>query len=289
FCGAGALLKGDITFERLQRLLSRPEALTADWRRLTAAETEEAGEQIEAIYKRLTPLLVLGAGLADGVNPCAFAAIIFLLSYLQVARRRPRELLAVGGAFMSGVFLAYFVLGLGLVEVVERFALLRRFARLFNWGLALVVALVALLNVWDGVQCLRGRMGDMILQLPEVFKTRIHAVVRHSARRRRFVWAAFLAGVAISLLELACTGQVYGPTLLYVLKAGLSRRGVVAYLLLYNVAFVVPLAVVFAGAYGGLRCERLTVWLRRRAALVKFATAALFMVLFALLVLRARI
>ncbi|NLF85080.1 MAG: thioredoxin fold domain-containing protein, partial [Lentisphaerae bacterium] len=42
FCGAGALLKGDITFERLQRLLSRPEALTADWRRLTAAETEEA-------------------------------------------------------------------------------------------------------------------------------------------------------------------------------------------------------------------------------------------------------
>ena len=286
FCGAGALLKGDITFERLQRLLSRPEAATAGWRRVTAAEQAEAGEKIEAIYSRLTPLLVFGAGLADGVNPCAFAAIIFLLSYLQVARRRPRELLAVGGAFMAGVFLAYFVLGLGLVEVVERFALLRRFARLFNWGLALVVALVALLNVWDGVQCLRGRMGDMILQLPEAFKTRIHEVVRHSARRRRFVWAAFLAGVAISLLELACTGQVYGPTLLYVMKAGLSRRGVVAYLLLYNVAFVVPLAVVFAGAYGGLRSERLTGWLRRRAALVKFATAALFTALLALLVLR---
>ena len=100
------------------------------------------------------------------------------------------------------------------------------------------------------------------------------------------MWAAFLAGVAISLLELACTGQVYGPTLLYVMKAGLSRRGVVAYLLLYNVAFVVPLAVVFGGAYGGLRSERLTGWLRRRAALVKFATAALFTALLVLLVLR---
>jgi HEAT repeat protein len=122
FCGAGALLKGDITFERLQRLLRRPEAATAGWRRLSAAETEEAGEKIEAIFSRLTPLLVLGAGLADGVNPCAFAAIIFLLSYLQVARRKPRELLAVGGAFVAGVFLAYFLLGLGLVEVVERFA-----------------------------------------------------------------------------------------------------------------------------------------------------------------------
>lgn len=288
FCGAGVLMKGDITFDRLRRLLSRPEAATVGWRRLSATDTEQAGQQIEAIYSRLTPLLVFGAGLADGVNPCAFAAIIFLLSYLQVARRKPRELLAVGGAFMAGVFLAYVALGLGVVEVVERLALLRRFARLFNWGLALFVAGVALLNFWDGVQCLRGRMSAMVLQLPGVFKRHIHGVVRHSARHRRFVLAAFLAGVAISLLELACTGQVYAPTLFYVMKAGLSRRGVFAYLLLYNVAFIVPLAIVFCGAYGGLRSERLTQWLRRRAAAVKFATAALFAALFLLLVLRLR-
>jgi len=286
FCGAGALLKDDITFDRLQRLLNRPEAAAAGWRQLTEADAEVAGNKIEAIYSNLTPLLVFGAGLADGVNPCAFAAIIFLLSYLQVARRKPRELLAVGGAFMAGVFLTYFALGLGVVEVVERFTLLRRFALLFNWGLAAFVAVLALLNVWDGVQCLRGRMGDMLLQLPASFKSRMHEVVRHGARRRRFVLAAFLAGMAISLLELACTGQVYAPTLIYIMKTEASRRGVLAYLLLYNVAFVVPLAIVFCGAYGGLRSERLTVWLRRRAAVVKFATAALFAALLVLLVYR---
>ena len=284
FCGAGALLRDDITFERLQRLLSRPAAATDTWRVLTGTEEEVAGQKIEAIYSGLTPWLVFGAGLADGVNPCAFATIIFLLSYLQVARRRPRELLAVGGAFMAGVFLAYFILGLGLVEVVDRFDLLRRFARLFNWVLAIMAGVLALLNIWDGMQCLRGRMGDMVLQLPDSFKSRIHGVVRHSARRRRFVAAAFLAGAAISLIELACTGQVYAPTLLYIMQTGASRHGVLAYLLLYNVAFVVPLAVVFLCAYGGLRSERLTLWLRRHAALVKFATAALFAALLVLFV-----
>ncbi len=286
FCGAGALIKNDITFERLGRLLSRPGAEVAGWRRLTETDTARAGRKLETVYAGMNPLLVFGAGLADGVNPCAFATIIFLLSYLQMLRRRPRELLAVGAAFVAGVFLAYFALGLGVVEVVVRFSLLQRFARVLNWVMAVFVAAVALLNLWDGVQCLRGRMGDMVLQLPRVLKTRIHDAVRVSSRHRHFVAAAFLAGVLISFLELACTGQVYAPTLLYILKTGVSRRGALAYLTLYNVAFVIPLVIVFAGAYGGLRSERLTVWLRQRAALVKFATAALFATLFVILLFR---
>jgi HEAT repeat protein/cytochrome c biogenesis protein CcdA/thiol-disulfide isomerase/thioredoxin len=284
FCGAGALIKSDITFERLGRLLSRPGAEVAGWRRLTETDTARAGQNLESLYAGMNPLLVFGAGLADGVNPCAFATIIFLLSYLQMLRRRPRELLAVGAAFVAGVFLAYFALGLGVVEVVVRFSLLQRFARVLNWVMAVFVAVVALLNLWDGVQCLRGRMGDMVLQLPRVLKTRIHDAVRVSSRHRHFVAASFLAGVLISFLELACTGQVYAPTLLYILKTGVSRRGALAYLTLYNVAFVIPLVIVFAGAYGGLRSERLTVWLRQRAALVKFATAALFATLFVILI-----
>ncbi|MEI7902979.1 MAG: hypothetical protein WCK89_22275, partial [bacterium] len=136
----------------------------------------------------------------------------------------------------------------------------------------------------DGVQCLRGRMGDMVLQLPGVLKSRIHDAVRRSTRRRHFVAAAFVAGLAIAVLELACTGQVYAPTMLYMLKTGQSRLGAVAYLALYNAAFVVPLLIVFAGVYGGLRSERLTVWLQQQAALVKFATAILFAALFVLFV-----
>ncbi len=284
FCGAGFLIRTDITFERLGQLLSRSEATETAWREVSETAIAQADVTLGERYTAMGAGIVFVAGLLDGINPCAFATIIFLLSYLQVTRRGSREILAVGGAFVAGIFIAYFLLGLGLVEVVVRFSLLRRMGVVLNGGLAVFVAGVALLSVWDGVQCLRGRMGDMVLQLPGFLKARIHDAVRQSARHRHFVAAAFVAGLVIAVLELACTGQVYAPTILYMLKTGQGRMGAVAYLSLYNVAFIVPLLVVFSGAYGGLRSERLTVWLQQRAALVKFATAILFAALFVLFV-----
>jgi HEAT repeat protein/cytochrome c biogenesis protein CcdA/thioredoxin-related protein len=285
FCGAGTLVKTDITFERLGRLLSRTEATETAWRTVSEEELVRANQTVGERYSTMGAWIVFAAGLLDGVNPCAFATIIFLLSYLQVTRRGPRQILAVGGAFVAGIFIAYFLLGLGLVEVVVRFSLLRRLGVILNWSMAAFVAGVALLSVWDGIQCLRGRMGDMVLQLPGVLKARIHDAVRRSSRNSHFVAAAFVAGLVIAVLELACTGQVYAPTILYMLNTGQGRAGAVAYLALYNLAFIVPLLVVFAGAYGGLRSERLTVWLEQRAALVKFGTAILFAALFVLFVL----
>ena len=49
-------------------------------------------------------------------------------------------------------------------------------------------------------------------------------------------------GAAISLLELACTGQVYAPTILYMLQAGEGRAA--GYLALYNLAFIVQGGVI---------------------------------------------
>lgn len=285
FCGAGNLIKGEITFERLGQMVSRAEALESAWRKVSDEGLVKADQTLAERYSAMGAWIVFGAGLLDGINPCAFATIIFLLSYLQITRRGPREILAVGSAFVLGIFIAYFLLGLGFVEIVVRLSVLRRMGVILNWGMAAFVAVVAILSVWDGVQCLRGRMNDMVLQLPGVLKARIHEAVRHSSRHRHFVIAAFVAGLAIAVLELACTGQVYAPTILYMLKTGQGRIGAVAYLGLYNAAFIVPLLIVFAGAYGGLRSERLTVWLQERAALVKFATAILFAALFVLFVL----
>jgi cytochrome c biogenesis protein CcdA len=284
FCGAGCLIKGEITFERLGSLLSHAATMETAWQRVPVEALRRADVMLGERYTALSPWIILSAGLLDGINPCAFATIIFLLSYLQITRRGPREILIVGGAFVAGVFGAYFLLGLGLVEVVVRFELLQRLGTVFNWGLAAVVAGLALLNVWDGVLCLRGRVSDMVLQLPGALKARIHDTVRQSARHPHFVAAAFVAGLAIAALELACTGQVYAPTLLYMLKTGQNRMTAAGYLALYNAAFIVPLLVVFVGAYGGLRSERLTVWLQQRAAFVKFATAILFGLLFILFV-----
>lgn len=106
---------------------------------------------------------------------------------------------------------------------------------------------------------------------------------REGARQRHFVVAAFVTGVVISFLELACTGQVYLPTIAYMMEQG--RLSAVGWLLIYNPAFVLPLVIIFILSYFGLTSEALMVFQKKHTALVRLGTALLFLALFAVLVL----
>ncbi|MDD5349323.1 MAG: hypothetical protein PHQ12_03845, partial [Chthoniobacteraceae bacterium] len=282
FASEGCLVKTELTPEKMAGILAQSAGLPDDWRKLPETELTQAGAAIGNRYTGFSVSVVLLAGLLDGVNPCAFATLIFFISYLQVARRSPAQILQVGGAFIAGVFLAYFILGLGLVEIVGRLAVLRGAGRILNGALGLFALGIMAISIRDGILCLRGRMEESTLQLPAFLKTRIHNIIRTGTRHRRFVIAAFLSGIVISFLELACTGQVYAPTILYMLKSG--RAAAVIYLGVYNLAFILPLIGVFALAYAGVRSEALIRIQKRHAALIKFATAALFLLLFLVLV-----
>ena len=96
---------------------------------------------------------------------------------------------------------------------------------------------------------------------------------------RAFAPVAFVTGMAISIIELACTGQVYLPTILFVLGVPELQARAVLYLVLYNVMFILPLVVVFVLACLGTTSEQLSQFINRRAATVKLATAGLFVLL----------
>jgi hypothetical protein len=89
----------------------------------------------------------------------------------------------------------------------------------------------------------------------------------------------FVAGAAISVIEVACSGQVYLPTILFVLGVPGLRVRAGLYLLLYNLMFVLPLVVVFLLAYLGTTSQQLAQFINRRAATIKLATAGLFLLL----------
>jgi HEAT repeat protein/thioredoxin-related protein/cytochrome c biogenesis protein CcdA len=280
FTSAGFLVSDDIVDERVGDLIQRardPEYTPLNIDEATRAESPAAARAIAERYARINPAVIVSAGILDGLNPCAFATIIFLLSYLQIARKTPREMAQIGIAYVAGVFSAYFLLGLGLSELVARIVVFRKAALVLNVGMGLFALLIAVLSFRDGIRCLQGRLQDISLQLPAFLKDRIRGVIRKTVPHRGFVVAAFGVGAFISLLELACTGQVYAPTILYMIQAG--QGGAVGYLLLYNVAFILPLTVIFIMVFFGLTSGKLTTFLQGHAAVVKFAMALLFFVL----------
>ena len=92
----------------------------------------------------------------------------------------------------------------------------------------------------------------------------------------RLFAAAFVVGIMVSVIEAVCTGQVYVPTLAYIMKDPALRAKALAYLLLYNLMFIVPLVAVFALSLAGCSSERFSGFFKRRLGAAKLLLAALF-------------
>ena len=151
-----------------------------------------AGEEgILARFRSLGALTVLGAGLIDGLNPCAFATLVFFISYMAFTGRRGREILLVGLAFTLGVFLTYLLVGVGLLQVVQSLGILSSLGRWVYLVTALLCAILAALTIRDLARARRGKPGEMTLKLPLSLRKRINKVIREGSQIRAFVAVAF--------------------------------------------------------------------------------------------------
>ena len=276
FIGADHLVSAEITADSLSALVEKY-AASGSVRVWEDMRPEEAERTIVERFRSFGALTVAFAGLVDGLNPCAFATLIFFVSYLTLSGRKGRQVLAVGAAFTLGVFLAYLAVGLGFYQVLDLLG--DTLATLGRWvyGLtALLCAVLAVLSLLDALKARRGNMGEMALNLPHALRMRINSVIREGRNSRAFVWGAFFTGIVVSFLELACTGQVYLPTIIFVVSQPEMKARATAFLVLYNLLFILPLVIVFVLAYYGTGSKQLTSFLERRAATVKLGMALLF-------------
>lgn len=290
FVGDAYLAGADDAVERLDRVVReqlekgattfRPAQGTSQGEANPSEAEDALPSPIKKRFASFSVLAVAAAGLIDGVNPCAFTTIVFLLSMLAYLGKDRRQLAAAGLGFVSATFLTYLLLGLGLLGAVKVFSVQHGLAR----GLVYAVAgLTFLLAAWSFVDFLRYvRTRDtrkVTLGLPDSIRNRIHKVIREGLTGRRLVLAAAAVGVAVSLLESVCTGQVYLPTIVFVARSDQLRGQALAYLVLYNLMFILPLVAVFAIAYAGVKSQRLGSFLRDYLGAFKLAMALLFVLL----------
>jgi cytochrome c biogenesis protein CcdA len=239
-------------------------------------DPEEGEQGIVDRFMSFGVLTVLGAGLIDGLNPCAFATLVFFVSYLAFTGRRGRDILFVGLSFTLGVFLTYLLVGVGLLKVVQSLSFFTALGRWVYLLTALLCVTLAILTFRDYSRVQKGQPSDMTLRLPMNLRRRINKVIRESAQMRAFVAVAFFTGFVVSLLELACTGQVYLPTIIYVMSQPELAAQAVLYLLLYCLMFILPLVVVFILSYFGTSSEQLGQFVNRHTSKIKLVTGVLF-------------
>ena len=285
FVGDDYLIGQVINAESLEELIEKysQEQSGAPWKEI--GEEQGAGASIVKRFRSFTLLTVLGAGLLDGVNPCAFTTIIFFVSYLALMGRKGREILLVGASFIAAVFLTYLLVGLGVLGFLRSLGVITILSRTIYLLAALLCFLLVALSLYDFYKIRQGRIEEISLKLPQALQRRVHQTIRERRKISGFISATFVTGFFVSLLELACTGQVYLPTIIFVTGVPELRGHAVAYLILYNLMFILPLVIIFLLTFYGTASKQLTLFFRAQAGTVKLLTALLFAILGAWLIL----
>ena len=193
----------------------------------------------------------------------------------------------VGLAYTFAVFVTYYAVGAGFLGFLAALPIFRVIAQWVYIITAVLAVGLGIFSLVDFIKAKRGKLSEMTLQLPDKLKKKIHRIIisenEPRKTRRNFLVAAFTTGFFVSLLELACTGQVYLPTIIYVLGIPGLRTKAHLYLLLYNLMFVIPLLVVFIISYLGATSEQLNGFLKKNTAVIKLLTALMFFGMAALL------
>lgn len=248
---------------------------------LIKAKVSAKSQTIIERFRSFSPLAVICAGLADGINPCAFTVLVFFISFLTFAGYSRSQMFIIGLIFIFSVFITYFLVGLGMFESLRRleiFHILSRVIYVITGAAAFILGGVSLYDFW-----IFRRTRDpekMKLQLPALVKHQIHKIIRTDLGRKKaffsLIVATLICGFLVSFLELICTGQLYLPTIVYILKVETLRLKALLYLVLYNIMFVVPLLIILLLAAGGVTSQGFAKLAGKNLAGIKLITAFIF-------------
>ncbi len=254
-----------------------------------------------AHFKSFRLFFVISAGLIDGINPCAFSVIVFFISYLALQGYRRRELIAVGSSFIFGLFITYILIGLGLFAFLYKIKEFWMVSKIVNFSIGVLSIVLGLMAIYDFLKFKKTKSTDgLLLQLPQGIKDRIRRIIGLHYRKTKddqgaalkknifkLILAAFVTGFLVTILEAACTGQTYLPTLSFILKTTSFKLEVFTYLLLYNLMFTVPLIVIFLFALLGVTSGQFSKFLKQHLLTLKLLMAILFFSLGIFLIWRA--
>lgn len=215
------------------------------------AETPPSADTVKTTGEKLKLGMVIAAGLIDGINPCVFSTLVFFMSLLSVAKIRGRKLILIGIAYCAAGFLTYLLLGFGLfklIKTMEAFPLFKSGLNATMSGILIIFAVISFRDAWLFYKS-GGDSKQVVLQLPDRLKTLSHNVMKKGLKFHYLMAGSFVTGVAVTLLESVCTGQVYVPTLaLMSNESGVFSKWF-GLLLLYNLMFILPLIGVFIMTY----------------------------------------
>ena len=200
--------------------------------------------------------LILAASIVNSIHPCAFSILLVTIAFLFSIGQLRASILKVGGMYVFGIFLAYILIGVGVLQAFHLFDVPFFMAK---FGAAMLIALggINLLNVFFPRFPIR-------LRIPQIAHQKMGGLMEKGS-----LAAAFLLGALVGICALPCSG---GP---YVMILGLLHDQVtywqgLGYLILYNFIFVLPLIVMLLIASDKNVLDKVQEWQKQEMGNMRF-------------------
>ena len=219
----------------------------------------------------LLPLIGVAA-LIDSINPCAFSVLLVTVAFLLSIGKIRSSVLAIGGAYILGIFLVYLVIGLGLLQTLHIFDTPHFMAKV---GASLLIAL-GLINITkEFVPAFPLKLG-----IPRAAHQKIAVLMEKAS-----VPTAVALGVLVGLCEFPCTGGPYLMVLGLLHDYATYYTGA-AYLVMYNLIFILPLVLILLIASDQTLLGKVQAWQQGERKVMRWggglAMVTLGMVIFAI-------
>ncbi len=238
--------------------------------------TLEEVEDTKTEEGRWALLPFLGAALVDGINPCAFGMIIMMVAYLSIHGKRSSKFILLSGMLYSaGVFIVYFLFGLGILAFLKRVPAMGNLQNIIYSVMGTLTLVLGILSFNDALAV--GGKGKVFLKVPQSWRGWVIDKMGKFASSKNFLYLAFFLGAVVAAVEFICTGQIYLPALTYMVGTEVLRMRAVFYLFIYNLFFILPMVIIFLLIWWGMSSEEMENFYNKKLGLVKLIQGGMFL------------
>jgi cytochrome c biogenesis protein CcdA len=199
--------------------------------------------------------LVLVTGFLDGLNPCAFAVLLFFISFLFVIRRTRLNVMRMGLVYVLAIFFVYFFIGIGLLGAIVISGQPHLLAIIGSYLLILLGSLTLLQYFFPRL--------PLSFHLPEGTWKRAKTWIFKAT-----LPSALVAGLLVGLCTFPCSGGIYVAVLGLIASETTYFAGI-GYLYLYNLMFILPLLIVLFVTSNRVVARKITNWERSESSKIK--------------------
>jgi cytochrome c biogenesis protein CcdA/thiol-disulfide isomerase/thioredoxin len=220
----------------------------------------------ELIWYKTIPAILI-SGLFDGINPCAFAVLIFMMTILLEISGSKKRVLKIALAYIF----AFAVTNITLGMLVYWFSdLVFKGSQLPLLFAASIAILAGIINVKDYFFYGKG----ISLQIPKKTKKIVQKWMNYAS-----VPASIILGIILAIFEAPCSASVYYAILEMLRNKTATLFQAFPYIILYNFVFILPLIVLFTLIYMGKNVNIMEKWREEHKKLMKLIIGLILIIL----------